>query len=751
MRISTRHIKQLIAAFIATAVICGMSFARPQNTNTQQTASPKQTPQKEKSIVDYDADVARKLKGDSTIRLIGNVIFHHNGAIIQCDSAYRYDDMRMDCFGNVIINQDSTYIYGDKASYNGNINQATVYAPLIKMISGNAILYTFQLKFNTKTNIGEYSSGGVIIQKDNLMESDMGIYDADRKEVKFLHNVAMRNEDYVIKTDSVSYNLDTEIVTFLTKTDIWDHDRDFLTADRGNYHRSSQTYIFTQNAYALTPDQELWSDTMRYISPLREVFMEGNIQIIDTAQKIIAFGDWGFYNDSTKNAILTRLPSILGYEAKGDTAYMRADSIFMFSYPPGQSKIEDKHQESADMLNERVEEIRNNLDSLAQDSLPRVDSTAVADSIRMLNPEDSLQNPAIDTLISIKEKVEIEEQIVKDSIVIDKEQVKIKEKESTKAQKKRRRKKEKITEQIIDTTTHAPKQATLPDSLPKPKIDSLITHKADSLDKKIVTADSTMLAGTTKDKKEKNDSLERVIKAYHNVRLFRKDIQGICDSTISFSVDSTMNMFGYPILWNEENQLSADQIDVYSKDGEIDWADFIGSPFIIQQVDSTAFNQASGRKLNAFFKSNELESTYMSGNVMNYYYYQDEKGRIEAFTTVTAPDMTMFFKNREPVKLKYEGAYEFAIYPIKKIPADQPTRLEGFNWQPEKRPANKEEIMTRIVRNSYREDAEKIEQPKFTIDDNIQKYRENLLQEGVWSDRNDIPRLTSDYFKNRDL
>ncbi|MEG0656493.1 MAG: OstA-like protein, partial [Mucinivorans sp.] len=51
--------------------------------------------QKEAALVDYKADVMLN-RGDNIIRLVGNVIFHHNGAIIQCDSALRYDENRME-------------------------------------------------------------------------------------------------------------------------------------------------------------------------------------------------------------------------------------------------------------------------------------------------------------------------------------------------------------------------------------------------------------------------------------------------------------------------------------------------------------------------------------------------------------------------------------------------------------------------------------------------------------------------------
>lgn len=51
--------------------------------------------------------------------LVGNFAAHHNGAVITCDSAVRYNDMLIECFGHVLINKNTTYVYGDRADYNG--------------------------------------------------------------------------------------------------------------------------------------------------------------------------------------------------------------------------------------------------------------------------------------------------------------------------------------------------------------------------------------------------------------------------------------------------------------------------------------------------------------------------------------------------------------------------------------------------------------------------------------------------------
>lgn len=61
--------------------------------------------QQEKPKVDYKSDLTKLSDNMPDVKqLIGNVAFHHNGAVITCDTAYMYPDKRFEGRGNVIIN-----------------------------------------------------------------------------------------------------------------------------------------------------------------------------------------------------------------------------------------------------------------------------------------------------------------------------------------------------------------------------------------------------------------------------------------------------------------------------------------------------------------------------------------------------------------------------------------------------------------------------------------------------------------------
>ena len=299
-----------------------------------------QTPQpgaastpEEKKYIDYKADLTGPVApGDSAIFLVRNFAAQHNGAVITCDSAVRYSDLRMDFFGNVIINKNTTYIYGDRAEYDGELNEARVYSDLVKVVDGDATLYTYTFLFDTKSNIGLFAGGGVLINRENLLEAVRGYYYADTKELIAVDEVEMRNEEYELRGDSVVYDMATDNAYFFDRTNIWNRDGDYLYADRGEYRKADTLYIVTRNGYLLTDKQEMWSDSIDFYRMRNHVILRRDIQIDDTEHKSLAFGDYGEYWKEPGNALLTRDPALISYDrTQGDSLFMRSDTIWLYT------------------------------------------------------------------------------------------------------------------------------------------------------------------------------------------------------------------------------------------------------------------------------------------------------------------------------------------------------------------------------------------------------------------------------------
>ena len=61
---------------------------------------------------------------------------------------------------------------------------------------------------------------------------------------------------------------------------------------------------------------------------------------------------------------------------------------------------------------------------------------------------------------------------------------------------------------------------------------------------------------------DSNDPRKKRLLAYHHVRIFKNDLQGRSDSLAYVSSDSTIYFYGNPVLWANENQMTADSIRI---------------------------------------------------------------------------------------------------------------------------------------------------------------------------------------------
>ena len=284
--------------------------------------------------------------------VVGNFAAHHNGTVITADSAVRYSERHIECFGNVLINRGSTYIYGDRAEYNGDTNEAKVFSKIVKVVDGDATLFTYNFSFNTKTSIGRYSGGGVLVSGDNMLESDRGYVYSDDHEIICVERVQMRNNEYEMTGDSVVYNTETDYAQFFTNTNIWNKgdgtkEEDYLYADRGSFDKRQQLYKLTKNGYILTKDQELLCDSLDYYRDSNYAVLRRNIQIDDRSQKMLVFGDWGEYWKEPGNVFVTKNPSLISYDTtQSDTVYMCSDTMWIYTHYPIREKIEKARKDS---------------------------------------------------------------------------------------------------------------------------------------------------------------------------------------------------------------------------------------------------------------------------------------------------------------------------------------------------------------------------------------------------------------------
>ena len=172
----------------------------------------------EKEKIKYKADELkfRRINKEPVRKLINNVIFRQGETEIKCDSANFYNRKNlMEAYGNVtIINSDSSIITANKLIYDGNKKVAKLRDNVI-YIKNNEEIKTNILNYYIDLKKGEFFEGGDLKDGTNYLSSSLGFFYGDRDISIFYKNVEFIGEDYLLKTDSMTYNSkNQEAVTF---------------------------------------------------------------------------------------------------------------------------------------------------------------------------------------------------------------------------------------------------------------------------------------------------------------------------------------------------------------------------------------------------------------------------------------------------------------------------------------------------------------------------------------------------------
>lgn len=187
------------------------------------------------------------------------------------------------------------------------------------------------------------------------------------------------------------------------------------------------------------------------------------------------------------------------------------------------------------------------------------------------------------------------------------------------------------------------------------------------------------------------DSVYRDILAYRKVRMYRTDLQGVCDSLAYNSIDSCITMYYDPILWTESQQLLGEEVKIYMKNNQVDWAHIINQTLVVEEKDSVHYNQISGKEIKAYFKENELNEVDIVGNVLVVFYPQEEDSTMIGMNTSETSRLNLFFEQQRIDKMVMSPKSNGVLYPMDQIPEDK-LRLENFFWFDYIRPRNKDDI-----------------------------------------------------------
>ena len=145
-----------------------------------------------------------------------------------------------------------------------------------------------------------------------------------------------------------------------------------------------------------------------------------------------------------------------------------------------------------------------------------------------------------------------------------------------------------------------------------------------------------------------NDSV-RVLRAFNQVRFYRSDVQGICDSLQLSEADTIINMYRHAVVWNLERQIFGDEINIHLNDSAADWATLPTGGFMAEHLGEIYYDQLSGKKMKAWFEDKELRRLDVDGNVQVIMFPQEEDSTYNKMVNAESSYLRLNLKPKQEV------------------------------------------------------------------------------------------------------
>ena len=722
-----RSIAISVLAVLAGISVVSRAYAQGENSQNGKQES------KDSLVVLLSSKSAQMvdIAGASYRKVVGPARFLHNGTYLLCDTAlWNVETKIIEAWGNVSILQDETVLTSDKLTYIIDRDLAEFRGSVVQLTDkDHNTLRTRHLDYNTADSVAIFQNGGAMRDKDGqIIESRNGTYDSKVKTFTFENNVNMFTDSIFVKTRSLIYESDKDLATFGFATDVW-KDENMLSSNRGWYNRAQETFFFTDDVHLMSEDQEGWCDSLFFYRNTSNIDMLGNAQVTDTTRNIFGLAGRIEYVDSIAKVTMTRKPAVISETSEQDgsidTLYLGAEKLVYYTLKMcdiDSLAVLDAQKRLKDLDVDPVGEFRR---KAAEAAAKAAEEAAKEDP--NYRPKDQ-QKGAKPSASAAQAKPSASAAQAKSSDGPAKPTGPTAGLGAgstaglgagpTRSQLPAMQKGGLGRDSLMKSDSLM-RSDSLPmrDSLPARDglmfSDSLMVADSLALSDSLAFADSLMVEEELIVEEPKDTTKIGFLEAIRNVKIYKKDMQVVCDSLVYSDLDSLGRMFKNPIIWQDvTRQYTADSISVVVKNNAMEKASLMSNAFISIQEDKTHYDQIKGTEMLAYFDDNgALKRFDVLGGASALFYIQEN----DALATVNKPESKMLsatFKDGEIQRIYYFEAAKNDAYPIVQMSADE-QQLKGFNWAPDKRPADRNAVTPLSLRPSDRKEYERRPRAQF--------------------------------------
>ncbi len=531
--------------------------------------------------------------------------------------------------GGVILRQGEVYMYCDSAT----------------MVDNDVI-----------------ARGNVIIQQGDTLNifSDSLYYQGDDRIADLFGDVRLDNKGQRLFTEHLNYNLKTKKAEYFTRS-LLTNDTTYLESNRGTYFVNTDEAFFRDSVVVIdtafvmrTDSVDFSTETgiLTFIAPTlitqdeARIYCEkgfydtneGYAEFLQNAEYIKgeqqATADIIIYDSKNKEVTLKGNAQFFEEDKVATANTIRYEEDTELMYLEGNAKYKDSEKEVVgDEI--RYDSVEETFDTKGRSTIVDGDQVLIADTVNYVGALGVAKGNVIwtDTV---------------DQITIESERIDYnKDTDYVKASGGRP-----LLISIVDDDTLFMRSDTLI---------SLMENEADSA---------------------------RTLVGYKNVRIFKTNLQAVCDSLVYQTKDSLFTFYQSPIIWSDTSQFYSDTVLMQMKNEEIDKIYLNNNAYIINSPDEIYFNQIRGKNMTAFFKNDEIQKMRVVGNAESIYYILDEDDAYTGVNKCVCSNMLINFVDNEIDDIFFYTNPTSNLYPMRKADHNA-LKLPGFRWDRNQRPKSR--------------------------------------------------------------
>lgn len=187
---------------------------------------------------------------------------------------------------------------------------------------------------------------------------------------------------------------------------------------------------------------------------------------------------------------------------------------------------------------------------------------------------------------------------------------------------------------------------------------------------------------------------DRIIRAFNNVRFYKTDMSGKCDSIHSNQKIALTKLIGRPILWNYDNQMTGDIMHLIGNNNteKLDSLKVLNNAFIISKdTIGNGYNQVKGQNLYGKFKDNKLNEVDIIKNTEVIYYLRNDKQELIGINKSVGSKINLILDKNTIETITVYNNPDGDVYPEKDLP-ENARKLRGFVWRADERIKSKDDI-----------------------------------------------------------